>query len=241
MPPRDQRENCNRRRVHVLAQSRATAVADAQAKSWARSLPRLPWGKAKMSFPSIDALSLACATLGTVCMIAWPIFPNRRHMLTVQLGIAAGFGAHYWLEGAQTAALLNGLGLLHVLASLCWGGNPRLKWVGYAMIPAIAISCLASWSGLPSLFSGIGTMLIALGRVQLSSSQLRLFVLAGTPFWLVHDVMIGSPLFAADAISIAMGLYAMAGHARLARPEASLPPGRRAVRLSMPSLRSAHP
>lgn len=177
-----------------------------------------------MPLHSIDMLSLVCAALGTLCMVFWPIFPNRRHMLIVQLGIAAGFGAHYWLEGAQTAALLNGLGLLHVLASLFWGTSTRMKWVGYAMIPAIVIGCLATWSGLPSLFSGIGTTIIAVGRVQVSPSRLRVFVLAGTPFWLLHDLMIGSPLFFADAISIAMGAYAVVGLPRSGARSSTRPP-----------------
>lgn len=169
----------------------------------------------------IDALSLACAGLGARCMIVWPVFPHRRHMLMAQLGIALGFGAHYWLEGAQTAAILNGLGALHVLASLTWGTNRRLKWLGYAMIPAVVLACLVTWSGLPSAFSGLGTTLIAIGRVQVTASRLRLFVLIGTPFWLVHDLMIGSPLFIADAISIAMGLFAMARDARPIQQQSS--------------------
>lgn len=183
-----------------------------------------------MTPQAIDFVSMSFATVGTICLIIWPLFRERRHMLTAQLGIALGFGAHYWLEGAQTAAILNALGLLHVLASLAWGTSPRLKWLGYALIPAIVVGCIASWGGLPSLFSALGTTLIAIGRVQASPSRLRLLVLMGTPFWLVHDLMIGSPLLIADAISIAMGLYAMAGKARpFAKPsiplQLSLPAG----------------
>lgn len=166
-----------------------------------------------------EALSLLCAGAGTLCLVSWSLMKTRRMMLLVQLGLALGFATHYGLEGQRTAALLNGLGALHVASSLLWGTSPRLKWIGYGMVPAILAACLLSWGGLPSILSTAGMLLIALGRVQVDPAAVRLLVLAGSPFWLAHDVLVGSPLAFADLLGIGVGLAAL-----LRERRAGLPP-----------------
>ena len=49
------------------------------------------------------------------------------------------------------------LGAVLVVFSILFGTNPRLKWIGYAMMPAILIACIVTWIGVPS------------GRAQLST------------------------------------------------------------------------
>jgi hypothetical protein len=156
-----------------------------------------------------EMLAILAAVQGTICLIAWPLFPNRRSMLWCQFGIAAGFTLHYALTGIQTAALLNGLSGLQVLASLAWGESRRSRWIVWGSIPAIGLACALTWSGLPSILSTAGMMLVALGRTQNDPARLRGFVVAGIPFWLSHDLLVGSPLFIADAISGAIGLWAI--------------------------------
>lgn len=139
-------------------------------------------------------------------MSAWPLLPTRRGMLLVQLGVPAAFAVHYALEGAATAAFLNALGAAQLVSSLLWGRAPHLKWIGHALVPAILAGSVVTWDGLPSLLS---TLLIAVGRIQLDRSRLRTLVLAGAPFWLVHDALVASPVVIADTISIVLGLLAI--------------------------------
>ncbi len=156
-----------------------------------------------------DIFSFLSAAAGTICLVTWPLFSSRRSMLLVQLGIPSGYSVHYALVGAETGGLLNMLGAMLIVVSILFGTNPRLKWIGYAMIPAILIACIVTWTGLPSLLSTIGMILICIGRVQQSAEIMRWLVLAGTPFWLVHDSLVASPLIFADLLSIVVGTVAL--------------------------------
>lgn len=159
-----------------------------------------------------EILALLAAIVGTICLIAWPLFRGRQAMLWCQFGIAAGFTLHYALTGIQTAALLNGLGGIQLLASLNGGQQKGLRWIAWAMVPAIGLACVLTWSGLPSVLSTTGMMLMTVGRIQSDPVRLRLLVVAGIPWWLAHDLIVGSPLFIADAISGGVGLWAILRH-----------------------------
>ena len=55
----------------------------------------------------------------------------------------------------------------------------------------------------------IGTLLISVGRVQVDPRALQLLVLAGSPFWLAHDVIVGSPLIIADVLGLTIGVVTL--------------------------------
>jgi hypothetical protein len=151
----------------------------------------------------------AFALLGTTCLIGWPLCSTRRGMLLVQIGIGIGFGLHYALWGSATAALVNGLGAVQTAAALLFGTNPRLRWLGYGLIPALAGACVLTWNGLPSILAAVGQILIALGRVQINPSAMRSLVLSGLLFWLAHDGIMGSPLLFADLLCLTIGVVAL--------------------------------
>ena len=139
-------------------------------------------------------------------------------MLLVQLGIGVGFGLHYAFMDVATAALVNLLGAVQIVAALAFGTSPRLKWMGYALVPAIVGTCLLTWHGLPSLLSATGMALIALGRVRVVPAPMRILVLSGLPFWLAHDLIIGSPLAVVDALVSSPAQSPCGGRSRSSRP-----------------------
>lgn len=145
------------------------------------------------------------AFVGMICMIGWPLAPTRRAMLGVQIGIGVGFGLHYVLLGNLTAGAVNGLGALQIGAALFLGERPGLKWIGWAFIPAVVCAAFLTWQGPPTLAAASGTLLIALGRVQADPFRMRILVLAGCPFWIVHDLIVGSPVILADVLSLLTG------------------------------------
>lgn len=155
---------------------------------------------------SLDLLSLACAAIGALCLAAWPIMHGRKSILLAQLAVATSFAAHYALEGMPTAATLNLLGAVHVSIALLLGHLPRFRWIGWIMIPAILVVCLLTWTGWTSALSTAGTLVIAFGRIQIQPRRLMILVLAGTPFWLAHDVLVGSPLAFVDLFSLVVGI-----------------------------------
>jgi hypothetical protein len=73
-----------------------------------------------------------------------------------------------------------------------------------------------TWQGTLSALAAAGMGLVALGRLQQNAAAMRVMVLAGGPFWLLHDLIIASPVAIADAASLAAGLWHMAKEPRWA-------------------------
>ena len=162
----------------------------------------------------------AFGLFGMLCLIGWPLFRSRRAMLLVQLGIGLGLGGHYALLGAYTGALMNALSALQVLAAIPIDRRPGLRWLYLSIVPAIAIVSVATWSGWPSACAALGMTMLTLGRFQSDPTRMRIVLLAAVPFWLAHDVLIGSlPAITADIATMAIGgLALMRGLPSLAAP-----------------------
>src|SRR5262245_21918663 len=73
-------------------------------------------------------------------------------------------------------------------------------------MPVLAVASLVTWQGMPSFLSAAATMLSTLGRMQNSELMLRVLLLASTPLWTAHDLIVGSlPSLIADLLSMATG------------------------------------
>lgn len=156
-----------------------------------------------------NPLATLSAMFGAICLIIWPLFRTRRTMLLVQMGVTAGFAVHYALLGAETAALANLVSGLQLLAFLQASRAPWLKKMGFLLIPAMILMSALTWTGLPSLLAMSGTVVLAIGRMQFDEGRLRAWVMAGTVFWLLHDLLVGSPIAVIDAISLATTAYSI--------------------------------
>ena len=150
-----------------------------------------------------------CGILATAGLALWPLFRTRCVMLSLQLGALALLSLHYALLGVTTAAVVNALGTLQLAACLAFGTHPKLRFLGYGLAGLMVVSSIATWQGLISLLSTSGNVVIAFGRVQTRADVMRMIVLAGTPFWLLHDLLIESPVLLADTLSLLVGLVAL--------------------------------
>ena len=151
-----------------------------------------------------------CGIFATVGLVIWPVFRTRGVMLSLQLVALALLSLHYGLMGVTTAAIVNALGTLQLVACLAFGTHPRLRILGYGLAGIMVLSSVATWQGFHSALSLGGNLVIAFGRLQTRAETVRLIVLAGMPFWLLHDLLIGSPVVLADALSLAIGVVALA-------------------------------
>jgi hypothetical protein len=158
-----------------------------------------------MTIAAMDMLVSLSALLGAACLMTWPFFRSRTAMLAVQLGVGLWFGLHYALLGASTAAFANGLGGTQTLLALLFAGSAKMKWSGYLPLPLMLALAALTWGGWPSLFAALGTVLLAIGRLQTDEKRLRILVVLGTAPWLVHDILIGSPIAIVDGASLLMG------------------------------------
>ena len=156
-----------------------------------------------------DTFIWLTALSGAVCMMTWPLFVSRSSILAVQLGIGVSYSIHYALLSAETAAAGNALGAIQILLALLSGGAARLRWISYLPIPLMLLLGAVTWDGPSSLFATVGTVVLALGRAQLDARRLRKVVMVGTAFWLVHDILIWSPVAMVDIVSLAVGGLAL--------------------------------
>jgi hypothetical protein len=150
-----------------------------------------------------------CGILATAGLALWPLFRTRGVMLSIQLGALALLSLHYALLGVTTAAIVNGLGTLQLVACLAFGTHPRLRYLGYGLAGLMVAASILTWQGLISLLCTGGNVVIAFGRLQTKADRMRLLVLAGTPFWILHDLLIESPVVAADTLSLLVGVVAL--------------------------------
>ena len=86
-------------------------------------------------------------------------------------------------------------------------GGTIMTLAYYAPIPVVAGATVATWQGWPSCLAAAAAALSTIGRIQSNETVFRVLLLATTPFWAVHDVMVGSlPGLTADILSMATGV-----------------------------------
>ncbi|WP_374367249.1 YgjV family protein [Dongia sp.] len=156
-----------------------------------------------------EHLASVSAFLAILYLGAWPLFRSRVAMLAMQLTALGWLTLHYALVGAMTAAGVNLLGAIQIAVCLLSGDRPRWQWIGYALAGLIVAVGIITWEGFISGLAVIGMAFVALGRAQAGAQAMRVLVLAGTPFWLIHDLLIASPIAIADAISLMVGLWSL--------------------------------
>lgn len=157
-----------------------------------------------------------CGMLGGML---WPFFRTRRAMLLVQLVPCLGFALHFSLVGAPTAAALNGLAALQVLAALALGTWPAFRLVYLLILPVIAAVMAVTWTGLPSVFAAAGMALISLARYQTRVAVFRGTMLVALPCWFVHNCLVGSiPGMVSDLTGVAVNAWMLLRDRTAPRP-----------------------
>jgi hypothetical protein len=153
-----------------------------------------------------DPVAAAAGLAGMVCLAAWPLFQRRSTMLMTYIGNNLAFAIHYGLLHHWTAVAMNGLMGAQTVAAIWLVRWPRLRWVYYALVPALGGASLMTWHGLPSVLAAAATVLSTIGRMQRNEIVLRMLLLASTPCWTAHDLMVGSlPGLVADLLSMTTG------------------------------------
>jgi hypothetical protein len=150
-----------------------------------------------------------------VCLAVWPIFRARSTMLAIYIGNNLGFVLHYALLELWTAAAMNALLALQTGVAIGIERWPRLRMAYYALIPVVAGLTLVTWYGWPSILAAAATALSTVGRIQRNEMLFRALLLATTPLWAMHDLVVGSlPGFAADILSMLTGAIMLLACAR---------------------------
>jgi Bacterial inner membrane protein len=153
-----------------------------------------------------DPIAAGAGLAAMACLAAWPLFRARSTMLIVYIGNNLGFAAHYALLDHWTAVAMNGLMAVQTVVAIWLVRRPRLRLAYYALMPVVVGASLATWQGPPSFLAAAATTLSTIGRMQNNETLLRVLLLASTPFWAAHDLMVGSlPGLIADLLSMGIG------------------------------------
>jgi hypothetical protein len=141
-----------------------------------------------------------------ICYASWPLCRTRSAILTTYISNNLGFMLHYALLGQWTAVAMNGILAVQTVVAMHLDTKPWLRWLYLALIPVLAFGSWSTWHGMPSLLAGAAATLSTLGRMQINETSLRLWLLTSAPFWMAHDVIVGSlPGQLADILSMASG------------------------------------
>lgn len=160
----------------------------------------------------------AFGLLGLACQLTWPWFRTRRVILSIQLGVGLLYAAQYALLDAWSAAGVCTLGAMQTSLALAAGERAWLRRAGLVFLPIVASLCVATWSGLPSLFALIGVTFVMLGRLQQDTLRLRALQLGSAPFAIGHDLLVGAaPALVGCIVSAAVASAALLRERRLRR------------------------
>jgi Bacterial inner membrane protein len=115
-----------------------------------------------------------------------------------------GFVTHYALLGQWTAVAMNAFMAVQWVVAMYLVRSPWLRWLHYALMPILVLGSYMTWRGSPSLLAMAATTLSTIHRTQGNETVLRAWLLASTPFWMVHDSIVGSsPGLIANILSMA--------------------------------------
>ena len=158
----------------------------------------------------LNPVASAFGAAGLVFQLVWPLFRQRRTIMSMQFGIGASYSLHYALMDAWSGAGVAGLGATQSAIAFL-GGDRWLRRISYAFLPVAAAICYATWSGLPSILALTAMTLVMIGRMQRDTLRVRIVLLTAAPFGLLHDVLVGAaPALVGGIISAIIALVMLA-------------------------------
>jgi hypothetical protein len=137
-------------------------------------------------------LAAAFGAAGLLCQLIWPLFRDRRSIITAQFGIGADYSLQYALLDAWSGAGVAGLGAVQSALAFFAGDRPWFRKTGMIFLPIVGVIGFASWSGIESIFALTAVTLIMLGRMQSDTLRLRVMLLAAAPFGIGYDIIVGA-------------------------------------------------
>jgi len=159
-------------------------------------------------------------TAGFCCQLIWPFFRTKRAILTAQFGAGANYAAQYGLLDAWSGASVAALGACQTAILLFAGERSWPRHLAPAMLPTVAIVCIATWHGFASFLALVAVSFVMIGRLQRDTIRLRLFLLASAPFGMGYDILMGAvPALIGGSVSAAIALAMLFREMRERRQE----------------------
>lgn len=166
-----------------------------------------------------NPLAVAFGAAGLFCQLIWPVFRDRRAIITAQFGIGADYSLHYALLDAWSGAGVAGLGATQSALAFFAGDRPWLRNVGYFFLPVVGVIGYLTWSGIETAFALAAVTLIMTGRLQSDTLRLRILLLAAAPFGMAYDISVGAaPALMGGIVSATVAVTMLMREIRSRRP-----------------------
>ncbi|KMO33213.1 hypothetical protein VQ02_21425 [Methylobacterium variabile] len=140
----------------------------------------------------LDAFGAAGLAFGA----AAGLMPRRGLILLASAASSTCFGAHYLSLGSPTATAMSAVAVGQNLLAARFvreeGSPPWLTGLFGAVFVLVIGIMLATWTGWPSAFAGVGMLLSTAGRLQRTAQGLRGLFLGASLCWLCHNLLVGS-------------------------------------------------
>lgn len=153
------------------------------------------------AYASDASIAAAFGAVGLASQLVWPVFRDRKPILTIQLGGSCAYAASYATMGQDTAAAVCLAGAIQTTVALLSGDRPWLKSMGYVFLPVVLLLGVATYAGLPTVLAITASSLIMLGRMQADTLRMRGVQLSALPFGAAHDVVVEAWFGLAGAVT----------------------------------------
>ncbi|MBQ7982137.1 MAG: YgjV family protein [Clostridia bacterium] len=148
--------------------------------------------------PEFNLYQFIAQAIGVAAMIlAYFIYSarKRRTLITLKFISDALWGTHYFMLGATSGAVLNGINMIRetvfqLKTSHRWAQSPLWAVVFIAINLG---STVLSWQGPQSLLPAVGASIAVVGLWCASPLTIRLFSLPSTTCWLIYAALSKTP------------------------------------------------
>ena len=153
------------------------------------------------AYASDTSIAAVFGAVGLASQLVWPVFRDRKLILTIQLGGSCAYAASYSAMDQETAAAVCLAGAIQTTVAMFAGDRPWLNSMGYVFLPVVLFLGVATYSGLPTVLAITASSLIMIGRMQADTLRMRGVQLSALPFGAAHDVVVGAWFGLAGAVT----------------------------------------
>ena len=127
----------------------------------------------------------------TLVLEAFAMQMKNKSRLLALLSLSCFFnGIHFWLLEQPTAAFIFWFSTLRFTAAIFW----KSQWLAAVSLAVSAFITAYTYIGILSLIGFIGTVFMTTGSFSKNDLLLRSLMAAGSFTWLIHNVLLGSPV-----------------------------------------------
>ena len=117
-------------------------------------------------------------------------FKDRKHVVTCLSVAGCLISTHFYLLDAITAACIMGIATFRYMTSYF----TTHSYVRNLFLCLNVVSLIATYQSFTSIISFIGSSLQTIGAFSRNDREMRLIMMVGTLVWLVHNVVVNSPM-----------------------------------------------